>query len=152
MYKFFYSQKSPYSNWYKSDFTIDGITYNCVEQYMMYTKAILFNDVETASQILSETDQGTIKRLGRQVKNFDEHVWNKYKYSIVKTGVKAKFKQNKQILKNLLSHEGKQFTEASKFDRVWGIGFSEEDALQNVDKWGENLLGKILTEVCNELK
>lgn len=152
MYKFFYSQKSPYSNWYKSYFTVDGITYNCVEQYMMYQKAILFNDLETASKILTETDQGTIKRFGRQVKNFDEHVWDKYKYSIVKTGVKAKFEQNETILTNLLSHHGKIFVEASPRDRIYGIGFSEEDALQNIDKWGQNLLGNILTEVCNELK
>ena len=152
MYKFFYATKSPYSNWYKLDFAIDGITYNCVKQYMMYQKAILFNDLETASKILSETDQRTIKRFGRQVKNFDGTVWDKYKYSIVKTGVKAKFEQNETILTNLLSHHGKIFVECAKNDKIYGIGFSEEDALQNVDKWGQNLLGKILTDVCNELK
>ena len=32
------------SNWYLSDFEIDGIAYSSMEQYMMYQKASLFHD------------------------------------------------------------------------------------------------------------
>lgn len=32
------------SNWYLSDFEIDGIKFTSMEQYMMYNKAICFND------------------------------------------------------------------------------------------------------------
>lgn len=34
---------------------------------------------------------------------------------------------------------------ASPFDRVWGIGYDQDHALQNQSNWGENLLGKTLT-------
>ena len=53
-YMFFWG--GMFSNWYISDdqFTVDGITYNCGEQYMMYQKAMTFNDKETAKKILDE--------------------------------------------------------------------------------------------------
>ena len=35
-----------FSQWYKSNFTLDGITFNTAEQYMMYKKAMLFEDTE----------------------------------------------------------------------------------------------------------
>ena len=40
------------SNWYLSEFTIDDIAFSSMEQYMMYEKAILFHDQETAEKIL----------------------------------------------------------------------------------------------------
>ena len=42
------------SNWYLSEFTIDDITFSSMEQYMMYEKAILFHDQETAEKILQK--------------------------------------------------------------------------------------------------
>ena len=60
------------SNWYHVSFTVDGITYSSSEQYMMYQKALLFDDTETASKILDNDDPSTIKALGRMVAPFDE--------------------------------------------------------------------------------
>lgn len=39
---FFWKSHSPYSQWYIGDFTVNGITFNCAEQYMMYGKASKF--------------------------------------------------------------------------------------------------------------
>jgi len=36
------------SNWYLSDFTVNEVKYSSVEQFMMYKKAICFQDVEKA--------------------------------------------------------------------------------------------------------
>lgn len=33
-----------FSNWYPSIFTLDGLSFSSVEQYMMYSKAVLFGD------------------------------------------------------------------------------------------------------------
>ena len=60
------------SNWYLSDFTVEGITFSSMEQYMMYKKAMLFQDRETAGKILQTDDVAEIKALGRGVRNFDE--------------------------------------------------------------------------------
>ena len=56
------------SNWYLSDFSVDGIGYSSMEQYMMYQKAVLFKDMEIAEQILATDNVGKIKALGRAVK------------------------------------------------------------------------------------
>ena len=66
----FHNPDEPYgflSNWYLSEFTIDGITFSSMEQYMMYQKAVVFEDAEIAKQILDTDDVGTIKELGRKV-------------------------------------------------------------------------------------
>ena len=39
------------SNWYLSEFTVDGIKFSSMEQYMMYEKAMLFHDQEAAEKI-----------------------------------------------------------------------------------------------------
>ena len=38
-FEFFYGNKSPFSQHHLAKFDIDGITYNCAEQYMMHQKA-----------------------------------------------------------------------------------------------------------------
>jgi len=68
-YKFFYG--GVFSNWYPSEFTINGFTYNCMEQYMMHQKAVGFNDFETARKIMKTKSPKEQKALGREVKNFD---------------------------------------------------------------------------------
>lgn len=148
-YKFFWG--GIFSNWYPSNFKIGVITYNCGEQFMMYQKASLFNDHETAAEILLEENPKYQKKLGRKVKNFNGDVWIDKCYDLVKFGLAEKFKQNPELLKYLLKYKGYQLVEASPFDRIWGIGYDEEDALENIDDWGTNLLGKMLTELSNEL-
>ena len=55
------------SNWFLSDFNLNGINYTSMEQYMMYQKAICFNDSNIASQILDTNDVAKIKALERLV-------------------------------------------------------------------------------------
>ena len=38
-YTFFWNAQSPFSQWYGCRFTVDGVDYNCAEQYMMQQKA-----------------------------------------------------------------------------------------------------------------
>lgn len=44
----------------------------------------------------------------------------------------------------LLSTGERELVEASPLDRIWGIGFAEEDAEGKREVWGENLLGRAL--------
>lgn len=143
------------SNWYYSEFTDErGIVYTSMEKYMMYQKAVVFNDSETAAQILKMENVAEIKNMGRLVKNFNEYTWSRYKYNIVRCGVYLKFSQDSELLEKLLSFgDGCIFAECAVHDRVWGIGMSMRDPDRfNPEKWkGENLLGRAITHVREEL-
>ncbi|MGL4760654.1 MAG: NADAR family protein [Sarcina sp.] len=140
--------KSCFSQWYDSDFTVDGVLYNCAEQFMMAQKAKLFGDEEIYAQILETSEQFRIKYLGRQVKDFDEEVWQAQRYNIVLKGNIAKFSQNEEIKEFLVNTGYKVIVEASPYDIIWGIGMSEQEAMQSSPtQWkGENLLGFALME------
>lgn len=146
--------KSCFSQWWKGSFQIDIHEYGCMEQYMMAEKARLFGDEATRKLILNETEPKVIKNLGRQVKGFNQNIWDKCKYSIVLNGNYAKFIQNRELLDYLLSTDSKVLVEASPYDTIWGIGMQEADPqIHNVWSWkGENLLGFALMEVRNELR
>lgn len=145
-YKFFW-RHSVFSNWYMCDFVIDGITFNCVEQYMMYKKAELFNDFENMQNILDSNNPKDIKYYGRSVKNYINSEWANIRYDIVKRGNFEKYNQNPNLLNSLLKYKDYIFVEASPFDRLWGIGFDEQNAMKNISNWGQNLLGKILNDI-----
>lgn len=145
--------KTCFSQWWKSDFAIDEYNYCCMEQYMMAEKARLFDDNEVLEEILERNNPKQIKALGRKVKNFNEDIWQKNRYSIILNGNFAKFLQNESLMKFLLQTEHKVLVEASPYDKIWGIGMSVEDKkINNPLEWnGENLLGFALMEVRDEV-
>jgi ribA/ribD-fused uncharacterized protein len=141
------------SQWYKVNFKLDRINFTSAEQYMMFHKALLFNDTIRAKAIMDTNDCRKQKELGRQVENFDEEIWYNAAEDIVYSGNYAKFSQNQDIKEKLFSTKGTEIVEASPYDKIWGIGLSENDPLA-LDKstWkGKNLLGKILTQVRDDL-
>ena len=124
-----------------------------MEQYMMYEKAILFQDQQTAEKILGTDDVAEIKALGRMVRNFDEKIWREKRVSIVHKGVLQKFLQNPELAEKLLETGEQMIAECAVKDKIWGIGLSMWDEERFcVDKWkGQNLLGKILMQVRAEI-
>lgn len=144
----FFGNDTPLSNWYPAEFVVDDIRFYHVEQYMMYQKAILFQDLEMAKKIVSKKyTPKYVKSLGRKVKNFDEKMWAEKSIDIVTKGVVNKFIQNPPLLVDLYQTKGTMIAEASPYDKIWGIGLSvSHKNSQDVAKWkGKNLLGKILT-------
>ena len=140
------------SQWYKSEMNDGVVKYCCCEQYMMYHKACLFMDNETARKILESKKPSEHKMLGRQVKNFQEHIWNDYKFNVVYNGNYLKFSQNDELKKMLIATNPYQLAEANGEDRIWGIGkFADDSNLMNKDEWGENLLGKVLVKVREQM-
>ena len=137
------------SNWYPSPFTVDGVAFSSMEQFMMYRKAICFGDKTVAAQILSKSDVAEIKSLGRQVSNYDESMWNGIRQIVVYEGLLAKFSQNEELKRNLPAPAPAASAARAVKDRIWGIGLSMKDPDRlNKDKWnGQNLLGYTLMMV-----
>lgn len=152
-YHFFYG--GPFSQWYPSVFKeeINGKVFCCAEQYMMYNKAMTFNDIEIARKILKATEPKEHKHLGRQVKGFDAEYWSSIARDIVYDGNFYKFSQNKHLLEKLKKTAGQILVECSPTDRIWGIGRSLKDDLRlNEKTWnGANWLGYVLTDVRIQL-
>lgn len=153
MYTFFFTEASPFSQWYRCAFTVDGNAFVCAEQYMMHGKALLFADAAIAAQILAVAHPREHKALGRKVKGFDDAVWRREREGIVLAGNRAKFTQNPELLELLLATRGTTLVEASPYDKIWGIGLAATDPrAQDAATWkGQNLLGKILTALRDEL-
>lgn len=139
-----------FSNWHKCNFMIKDINYNCVEQWMMAQKAALFNDDYIYEKIMFSTNPSEQKKLGRQVKNFNEKIWSQQATRIVTNGVYAKFDQNPKIKEDLIRlGKNRNFVEASPYDLIWGIGLSsDDDRCLDPKNWrGKNLLGLVLDDV-----
>lgn len=87
----------------------------------------------------------------RIVSNFDQDVWNVNCDGVVERANFSKFSQDKRLKEILLGTGDKEIVETSPNDKVWGIGYDTEHALDNKDKWGENKLGKALMRVREQL-
>jgi len=83
--------KSFLSQWHPARFTVEGVDYNCAEQFMMHQKAILFDDKKMATKILITDKPHEQKLMGQYVKGFKSHVWETHKIDIVTGGNYAKF-------------------------------------------------------------
>ena len=141
------------SNWYLSQFSVDEITFSSMEQYMMYKKAVCFQDYDTADRILETEDVSQIKKLGRKVSNYDENSWNGVRQIVVYRGLLEKFGQNDELKKLLLETGDSVLAECTVKDRIWGIGLSmtDPDRLDRVCWKGQNLLGYALMMVRETL-
>lgn len=152
-FTYFWKSDSPFSQWHKAYFEVDGVKFNCAEQYMMYKKAELFGDKLVMSEVLRETNPAKHKALGRKVKNFDKSVWEANCKQIVYKGNLCKFVQNGLLFEQLLATRGTTLVEASPYDGIWGIKLAAHDprAKQRSTWLGKNWLGEILTKLRDDL-
>ena len=151
-YVFFY--KDWLSNYQKTNFNVEwkGTTYtfSSTEKGFMYIKAITFGDSVTASKIMKTDDPNQCRKLGRQVKGYKDNIWENVRYDIFYKLNWAKYTQDKELQKKLLDpqFDGKTFVEASPIDKIWGIGYSEDNPNIELakDYWGKNYLGRIIED------
>lgn len=141
------------SQWWKCDFSEGEISFCCAEQYMMYKKALLFEDNAIAKEILKSKSPKKIKGFGRLVSGFDSAVWDEHKGNIVVQGNILKFSQNPELKEYLLGTVDKILVEASPYDKVWGIGMKKGSVgICDPKKWkGQNLLGFALMEARDRI-
>lgn len=143
-----------FSQWYPARFVVDGVVYNCAEQYMMAKKAQLFQDHEALTAIMASRNPATQKAIGRKVKGFNRDCRDSVSRDVVLRGSLAKFSQNPGLLAHMLKTGDAILVEASPTDTIWGIGLDEcdPDAL-DPSKWqGTNWLGEVLMETRRALQ
>lgn len=142
------------SNWFPSQFIVDGVEFSSMEQYMMFCKARCFDDDQSAACILELNDAKEIKRLGRLVADYNEHVWNGVRQIVVYEGLLAKFEQNPGLRAQLDETGDATLAECAVKDCIWGIGLSMRDQARfDREQWrGQNLLGYALMLARKKLR
>lgn len=141
------------SQWYPAPFMLDGVVYTTAEHYMMAQKALIFNDKDSFDKIIKATHPKQAKDLGRQIKNFNEQIWQEKRLEIVTAGNLAKFSQHADLKVYLLDTGERILVEASPVDKIWGVGLAKDDkCICNPNQWrGLNLLGFALMAVRDRL-
>ena len=139
----------PLSNFSIAPFTINGVTYNCVEQWYQSEKAKYFGDQNAYRLIMQSKSPKWQKYYGERLRWYDEQTWKQVADNVVETGIRAKAEQNDNF-KAFLKDTGSAIVgEATKFDCYWGIGIDLYDQnICDLSRWyGENRMGKILMKV-----
>ena len=146
----------PGSNWFPAPFEHYGCQFANSEQAFVWHKAQLFRDRDKVHDILTMgADPKVAKRLGRQVRSYDEDIWSAIRYHAMLAVNIDKFSQNPDLCDTFLfAFPGKAFVEASPYDTVWGIGLAATDprAVESASWRGQNLLGKVLDQVRQLLR
>lgn len=138
---YFYKSIEPYgylNNFHKSKFIIYDLEWSNVEAAYQSRKTLVQKEID---EIYNSASPREARNLGQLVKMRSD--WDDIKCQVMKECVSAKFKQNLELAKRLLSTENEDIVEDSKIDFYWGCG---------ADGKGLNNLGKILMEVRSELK
>jgi ribA/ribD-fused uncharacterized protein len=147
----FFGRYSFLSNFYKCSFTVEGITYNCGEQFIQQKHCECLGQDELAQRILSTSDPSIQKQLGGSIRA-DPRPWRDVARAEILPGIRAKFTQNPELASLLLNTGTRDIGEAST-DPYWGVAMSlsNKDSLKK-DMWsGKNVMGKVLMTVRAEL-
>ena len=115
---FFWQPSSCFSQWTRSRFSVEGISYSCGEQFFAAEKSHLFRNHQTLQHIVHVPDTRLHKKYGREVRNFDLAVWERERENIVLVCSYATFAQNPAMRTHLLDTGDQLFAEASPYDLI----------------------------------
>ena len=138
-----------FCNDYPETFTVGRLAFSSMTQYLMFCKARLFEDRETAWEICKAWDTRIIRDYGKIVKGFDENIWNGQRSIILARGLKAKFDQNPAFIADLIRTGEEMLVCCDPLDPEFGIGLwpSDPECLHPEQWKGLNLLGFALMEL-----
>ena len=147
-----HSEFQPLSNWYPCKVQFKGHTFNSSEQAYQWGKADFCQDDAAASKLLFTTSPSDAKDLGSEIKGLRDTDWDQKKNGIMEEILRNKFRDNKDLKKQLLDTKDIILAEASR-DRHWAVGLPINSAdLFITKKWtGHNWLGRILASVRTEM-
>lgn len=149
----FFGKESKFSNHHHSKFTIQETTYSSIEQYLADKRATLAERQDLRDRAMASDNPVEAKRVLNALHgDKSDEQWVIQRKDILFDGLMAKFQQNDELKKYLLSSEQRRLGEASR-NKEWGIGLTLADSGRlNPRNWtGENLLGSTLMEVRDRL-
>ena len=142
------------SNPYICDIIYDDKNFKSVDHLLMYFKAIFFNDINSATEILNIHEPRLCKKIGRNVTPYIESEWAAVREKYVTYAIYLKFTQNQDCKNTLLKYgDTRKFVQGSRCDSIYGIGlrFKDEIARDETNWKGDNLAGKALDKVYDAI-
>jgi len=156
-----YFLRGPLSQWFHSPFKAQPFIaevmqycaefhmFNTCEHYMMFNKAIFMRDLDCASRILAAKTPKEAKDLGREVKNYDDALWDAVRFHVVAKANFLKFNSmwtDPKLKEYLMKTGSRTLVEANPIDPIWGVALAQDDdRILDESQWrGRNLLGKAL--------
>lgn len=138
-----FSSKTPsyqeFSNFYKSNFLLDGKEWPTVEHYFQAQK--FQSNPEYQETIRSAKAASKAKSLGASREYPIRNDWDSYRNDVMKKALDAKFSQNATLKEKLVATKNSPLIEATT-DPYWG---------QGRNKKGANKLGLLLMELREKL-
>jgi hypothetical protein len=132
---------------------VDGLQFNCLEQYMMWMKAKLAGDGDARDKIMSSDNPVEQMKIGDKLTTLDKADWDRRSLDLMKPGALAKFQQNPELKFKLLSTRELTLAEASGSNLTWGIGIRLDDPDLGTKRWrGENRLGNLLMDIRKAMR
>jgi len=132
---------------YLSSFS-NQANFSSLYQYIIFHKAILFLDRESAHNILKTKSKRELITLEASIMNVDKGVWCKYRVEIGERGIRDILKSNEKF-KTELHNKAYNFLVFKDEIPFWGVNSRSKDTLG----WTQyNYLGKLLTKICLELQ
>jgi len=126
------------SNFYRSTVIFDGGIYATNEHAFQAAKTLINSD---RIKIRDAETPNKAKRLGRELKLRED--WETIKVDIMRKLLEQKFSRGTDNARRLLSTGDEELVEGNKWnDTFWGV----------CEGKGENMLGKLLMEVRENLK
>ena len=144
----FFGAINPLSNFYEAGFKLDGEEYLSSEQYIQAQKAKYFRDRQAYDRIMGCTKPLDCKEEARTIRGFEKKQWDIVAKELCQPGIQAKFEQNSDIMKILLSTGNKRIVESAR-DKLWGTGFvlGSDDCLDSTKWTTRGIMGEILEQI-----
>lgn len=148
-YVFFWHKWCALSLEHECDFEVHGICFKNVIQYILFSKAKIYNDNEVAEKIIKTGELSEMTSLSSLIRGVNKQDWSTRILSVATSGCKMKLAQNSDIWEALQSTKGKILAFTNPEEKFWGIGMKPLDyRAVNQNEWdGKNHLGNIFMEL-----
>ena len=144
--KYYFKNDTKLTNYYVCDVVVDGRKFSSSEA-AYHAEKFLDKDLK---DLMMKLDPDESKHVTRELKRFIREDWDSVKYNLMKKILLEKFKQNEDCLIELLNTGDIELIEDTTgwHDNIWGECTC--DNCKSLEH--QNLLGKVLMEVRDELR
>ena len=147
----FFGELNPLSNFHPCQFEVNGIKFHSSEEFIQYTKASFFNDLETSKKILASQSALECKTMSRNIKGYEDSKWDESAKFVCQNGIAEKFHQNPRLME-ALANMGSKVLVKSASNKLSGTGvpLHKASCLDSTLWSGNGILGKIQCEISQE--